>query len=208
MKFSVVAIVYNEGERLEKCLAQFKDYTDDIVVFDTESSDDTNKIAKVFTNKVWRVPYVGYTSSYDAQIWLKAKYEWCLCVCADEEYDVVLGWLCGLDEEAVREDVVAFNRREIVGGIEQPINLAYHTRVINRNRVWTYELLDPPFHLSNSVRYEAKWFIHRKNSGEMKIDLDHRILASELLAMKYRYTKLEPYVTHVKAYKNLVLKGA
>ncbi len=201
MKFSVVAIVWNEEKRLEKCLSQFKGYTNDIVIFDTESTDRTNEIARKFTDKVWVVPYVGYTSSYDCQAWLKADNDWCLCVCADEEYYGILDWLVCLDTSQIFS-AVAFQRAEIIDNKAQPFNKAFHTRVIHRNRIWTYELLDPPFHLSNNILYSDKLIGHVKDSNEMKIDEKNRSIAGKLLAEKYKYTKLEPYSYHRENYKS------
>jgi glycosyltransferase involved in cell wall biosynthesis len=193
--------MYNEGKRLEECLSQFKDYTDDIVIFDTESSDNTNEIAKRFTDKVFLVPYVGYTSSYDCQAWLKAKYDWCFCVCGDERYYDVLDWVRDLSEE-IKETMVAFGRREVVDGVEQPFTkVGYHWRLINRHTSWAYELLDPPYSTCNDTLYSDKVFSHIKNSEELQIDVNHRREAEKTLAYKYRLTNLSPFVEHREIYK-------
>ncbi len=204
MKYSVVGIMYNEGKRLKRCLDQFKGYTDDIVIFNTESSDNTEEIARKFTEKIWTVPYVAYTSSYDCQAWLKAKYDWCFCVCGDEEYGEILDWAVSLDEN-VKEDAIAFHRKDIIDGTPTTFDLSWHTRILHRHRAWTYELLDPPFHECNIMFYcPDKNIIHVKNSEEMNIDRNHRYIASRLLAEKYRFTKLYPYAIHVPAYINYV----
>jgi len=201
MKFSVVGIMYNEGKRLEECLSQFKDYTDDIVIFDTESTDNTSQIAFKFTKKVWEVPYVGYTSSYDCQAWLKAKYDWCFCACGDERYYDILDWVRDLSED-IKETMVAFERREIVDGVEQPFTKrGYHWRLINRHTAWTYELLDAPLFSSNDTLYSDKVFSHIKNSEEMQIDINHRREAEKTLVYKYRFTSMEPFVSHREGYK-------
>ncbi len=204
MKFSVVGIMYNEGKRLGRALSQFKGYTDDIVIFNTESSDNTEEVAKKFTDKIWTVPYVAYTSSYDCQAWLKAKYDWCFCICGDEEYGEIIDWVVSLDEN-IKETAIAFHRKEFLDGVSQPFDLSWHTRVLHRHRSWTYELLDPPFHVCNEMLYcSDKNIIHIKNSEEMGIDRRHRYIASKLLAEKYKFTKLFPYNIYVPAYVNYV----
>ncbi len=208
MKFSVIGIMYNEGERLEKCLDQFKGYTDDIVIFNTESSDNTEEISRRFTDKVWTVPFVGYCDCYNWQAWLKAKYDWCFWICGDEEYTEILDWIDALDESTIEEDGISFHRKTILDGELLSYDLlSWHTRLVHRHRIWTYDLLDAPIHSCNKMLCcpeDSKYFSHIKSSEEMDIDRNNRCIASRLLAEKYKFTKLTPYVEHVTYYTNYV----
>ena len=49
---SAILITRNEAHNLEDCLASLKDLADEIVVVDTQSSDDTVAIAQKFGAKV------------------------------------------------------------------------------------------------------------------------------------------------------------
>ncbi|MDE7305797.1 MAG: glycosyltransferase family 2 protein, partial [Clostridia bacterium] len=53
MSLSVCLIVKDEQEVLARCLSCAKKFADEIVVVDTGSTDDTVKIAKSFTDKVF-----------------------------------------------------------------------------------------------------------------------------------------------------------
>jgi glycosyltransferase involved in cell wall biosynthesis len=49
---SVVLATYNEEKNIEKCLQSVKDFADEIIVVDGESSDNTAKLAQQFKAKV------------------------------------------------------------------------------------------------------------------------------------------------------------
>ncbi len=53
MTFSLCMIVKNEAEILRRCLDPIKDIMDEIIIVDTGSTDDTKKIARLYTDKVY-----------------------------------------------------------------------------------------------------------------------------------------------------------
>lgn len=84
MKLSVVLAVYNEEKNLEACLASVKDITDDIVIVDGSSTDDTVVIAKKFGAHVVvtdnpPIFHINKQKAIDM-----AKHEWILQLDADE----------------------------------------------------------------------------------------------------------------------------
>ncbi|MEG1008602.1 MAG: glycosyltransferase family 2 protein [Clostridia bacterium] len=50
---SLCMIVKNEEKVLDRCLNSVKDFTDEIIIVDTGSTDDTKKIATKYTNKIY-----------------------------------------------------------------------------------------------------------------------------------------------------------
>jgi glycosyltransferase involved in cell wall biosynthesis len=84
MNFSVVLIVRNEASTIEGCLKSVKNFSDDIIVIDGFSTDDTVKIAKKYTNKFFFVKPKGYTEPFREFGVSKAKHEWILNLDADE----------------------------------------------------------------------------------------------------------------------------
>ena len=55
MKFSLTMIVKNEEEVLARCLRSCEGLFDEIVIADTGSIDLTEKIAREFTDKIYRL---------------------------------------------------------------------------------------------------------------------------------------------------------
>lgn len=84
MRLSVVLAVYNEEKNLEACLASVKDITDDIVIVDGSSTDNTVAIAKKFTDRILvtdnpPIFHINKQKAIDM-----AKHEWILQLDADE----------------------------------------------------------------------------------------------------------------------------
>ena len=84
MKLSVVLIVKNEHDCLDKCLSSVVG-ADEIIVCDTGSSDDTVEIAKKYTDKVF-TDYKWNDSMCEARnhALSKATGDWVLSIDADE----------------------------------------------------------------------------------------------------------------------------
>ncbi|HMP32484.1 MAG TPA: glycosyltransferase family 2 protein [Saprospiraceae bacterium] len=80
---SIVIITKNEGRIIEKTLSQAKKLSDDIIVVDSGSVDNTVEIAKRFGTNVIEKPWEGYgvNKNFGAQ---EAKYDWILSLDADE----------------------------------------------------------------------------------------------------------------------------
>lgn len=81
-KISVVIITGNEENNIKDCL-QSVTWADEIIVVDSESSDNTVRIAGEFTDKVITQKWLGYAKQKSYAISL-AKNEWVLSLDADE----------------------------------------------------------------------------------------------------------------------------
>ncbi|NCN45663.1 MAG: hypothetical protein COU63_03285 [Candidatus Pacebacteria bacterium CG10_big_fil_rev_8_21_14_0_10_36_11] len=82
-KLSVLIHTKDVAETLEKTLSSVK-FADEIVIVDMESSDDTLKIAKKYTNNIFHHEDVGYADPARNFAISKATNEWILVVDADE----------------------------------------------------------------------------------------------------------------------------
>ncbi len=60
MDISVVIITYNEEKRLEPALKSVEDIASEIVVVDSYSSDETLKIAKKYTKKIFQRKWTNF----------------------------------------------------------------------------------------------------------------------------------------------------
>jgi glycosyltransferase involved in cell wall biosynthesis len=86
---SVIIITFNAAATLEKCLSSVADLSDDIVVVDSFSTDNTPAIAGRFTDRFYQQKWLGY--SRQKQVALeKTKNDWVLWIDSDEEVSEAL----------------------------------------------------------------------------------------------------------------------
>lgn len=79
---SVVLISFNESARIDQCLRQVA-WADEIIVVDSESTDDTREIAARHTPHVHNVPWKGFGPQKNHAIDL-ATCDWILSIDCDE----------------------------------------------------------------------------------------------------------------------------
>lgn len=83
-KLSVVITAYNEGKNMERCLKSLE-FADEIVVVDNSSTDDTAKIAKKYTDKVFKQKNDPLNIDIQKNFGFeKASNDWILSIDADE----------------------------------------------------------------------------------------------------------------------------
>ena len=80
---SIAIITKNEENNLARCLESIK-WADEIVVVDSESTDRTREIAESYTNKIYTLPWLGYSKQKQYAI-EKTSCDWILSLDADEE---------------------------------------------------------------------------------------------------------------------------
>src|SRR5438105_1708270 len=83
---SIVIITKNEADFIGPCIKKASEITDDIVVVDSGSTDETRDIAASYGCRVLQKPWGGYGANKNAGIEL-AKYNWILSIDADEVPD-------------------------------------------------------------------------------------------------------------------------
>ncbi|MGD9129804.1 MAG: glycosyltransferase family 2 protein [Candidatus Woesebacteria bacterium] len=89
MKLSVIINTKNAAKTLAQCLKSVS-FADEIVIVDMISIDDTVKIAKKFTKKIYNHKDVGYVEPARNFAISKAKGYWVLIVDSDEEVPISL----------------------------------------------------------------------------------------------------------------------
>jgi glycosyltransferase involved in cell wall biosynthesis len=82
-KLSIVIITLNEERNIEKCLQAAAPVADDIVVYDSFSTDATCEIAKKYGARVFQGKWQGYSATKN-EANKKAQYDWILSLDADE----------------------------------------------------------------------------------------------------------------------------
>jgi glycosyltransferase involved in cell wall biosynthesis len=87
-KVSVTVITRNEAANLAAALDSVK-WADEIVVVDSESTDDTTSVARRFTNRVLVRPWPGYVAQKNFAA-SQASHDWILSLDADERVSLPL----------------------------------------------------------------------------------------------------------------------
>jgi glycosyltransferase involved in cell wall biosynthesis len=142
---SIVIITKNEAEVIASCINAAKLISDNIIVVDNGSTDETREIARACGCCVYRESWDGYGANKNKGIAL-AKYDWILSIDADEIPD---------DELITSLHKLRFDNPEIVYDIsfksyygQKPIHFGswgrdHHLRLFNRKLVkWS----EPPVH--------------------------------------------------------------
>jgi len=85
-RLSVTVITKNEEDRIERCLESVKSLADEIVVYDSGSTDGTLETVRRYTDKVWETDWPGYGKQKQRAL-EQATGDWVLAIDADEALD-------------------------------------------------------------------------------------------------------------------------
>lgn len=80
---SAVVITLNEAINIQDCVKSLKRVTEDVVVMDTGSTDNTTEIAKKAGARVFQTDWLGYGPTKNHAV-MFANYDWILSIDADE----------------------------------------------------------------------------------------------------------------------------
>ena len=85
MKFSVLILTYNEEINIEHCVANALQYSDDVVVLDSFSTDATKALCEPLGIRFVENKFAGYASQRNHGLQaISYKHEWLLMLDADE----------------------------------------------------------------------------------------------------------------------------
>jgi glycosyltransferase involved in cell wall biosynthesis len=182
MPVSVIIITYNESDNIRECLESVK-WADEIIIIDSGSTDDTLKIAAVYTNNI--IIETGLSYGLKRNVGFeKAKCDWILWLDTDERIS-----------EALKE--------EIIFAISKPDYEAYF---INRKSFFLNKFIKhcgwyPDYTLRlfkkspglrfNTVRVHEK-IVYDGKSGKLHNNIIH-----------YTDTTLQHYLTKMNNYTTL-----
>jgi glycosyltransferase involved in cell wall biosynthesis len=86
---SVVIITFNEERNIARCLQTALKITDDVVVWDSFSTDQTKSICDQYPVRFFQFPWEGYSISKNKAN-AQAKYDWIISLDADEALSIEL----------------------------------------------------------------------------------------------------------------------
>ena len=85
-KISAVIITYNESANIARCISSLKNVVDEVIVSDSNSTDETKNIAEHLGAKVFIRNFEGYGATKNLANY-QATNDWILSIDADEELD-------------------------------------------------------------------------------------------------------------------------
>lgn len=167
---SVCMIVKNEEKVLGRCLESIKGITDEIIVVDTGSTDNTKNIAFEYTDKVFDYRWEDDFSKARNFAASKANGEWILVMDADEFVDreSFIIFRTNLQSRLVKENIFFVQIVNFLGKDGSSTSLNYHERLYKNDGTISYcrsihELLKH----ENSLEIRGKIDLQIFHSGYM-----------------------------------------
>jgi len=154
---SIVIITKNEADTIEKCILKASRITDDIVIIDNGSTDDTLIIAAKHDCRIYIRPWISYGTNKNQGNEL-ARYNWILSIDADELPDDEL--IASLHHIPLNDTHVVYDIpfRSYYGN--HPVlygnwGREHHIRLFNRNYVkWAETIVHESLVLTENIRIE------------------------------------------------------
>lgn len=162
---TATVITFNEAANIKAALASLS-FVDEIIVVDSQSTDDTVAIARTFTDKVFVRPWPGYVAqkNFAAE---QARHDWILSLDADERISEPLA------------DEIRGLAGDDVAGYRIP-RVTFHLGRWLRSTDWY-----PDFQLRLYDRRRARW-TGRHVHESVKVDGPVGQLSGEILHYAYR----------------------
>jgi glycosyltransferase involved in cell wall biosynthesis len=160
LPISLVVITFNESSNIERCLASVS-FADDIVVLDSQSSDDTVAKARKMGARCFVEPFRGFREQKIRATAL-ARNDWVISLDADE----------ALSPELRDEIFQEFKKGPTVDGFEMP-RLSFHLGKWIRHGGWY-----PDFQLRFFHRLKCQWVgghVHERLQGANVLRLRNNI---------------------------------
>lgn len=203
---SVVIITKNEAEAISACVKAAKQITDDIVIIDNDSTDETINIAAWLGCRVYHENWDGYGANKNKGA-AYAKYDWILSIDADELPDEeLIDSIHNLDLSNAQY-VYDIRFRSYYGDkliYHGSWGRDHHIRLFNRTLVkWDMLPVHEALLLPPSIKVaQLNGYIHHYSIRDKKESYSKTIYYASLSAEKYymcgkRSTLLKLYVAPV-----------
>lgn len=185
---SVVVHTKNSAETLKGCLESAK-FAEEIIVIDMKSSDDSKKIAKEYSAKVFEVEDSGFVETVRNFGINKATQDWVLLLDADEEIsDGLKIWLESFLSSPTKKDVSAFYfpRKNYIFGQE-----------IRHTGWW------PDYNLRFFKKGAVSWKEEIHSQPEIKGKAEHLPADSDRCLVHYNYKNVTQYIERMNRYTGI-----
>ena len=180
---SVVMISQNEGHIIEKTFKSIEGLTDDIILVDSGSTDDTLAIAKKYKATIIKSPWYGYGKNKNIGI-SKSKYHWILSLDADEVIDEQL-FKTLTHKTFFNENIIYRFRFSVLIG---NVRLKYGCGTIKKIRIFNKKKAK----WNNDLLHESLVYNDKMKIEELKGNVHH-----------YSYRNINHYMQKMQNYTTL-----
>ncbi len=214
---SVIVIAKNEQDRIKACLESVK-FADEIVVYDNGSSDNTTKIAREYTDKVFASDIADFAKLRNLA-WEKSTGDWVLYIDADERIlQPLKNEILQIIKSKPKQSAFAISRRNIIFGSEVnygPFWPDWVIRLLKKDdfQTWVGQVHEYP-KFKGDLGYTKNSLLHLthrgidqmvlKNLEWSKIDAKLRLEASHPRMSGWRFLRI--LITEI-FYQGIVRKG-
>lgn len=167
-KISLCMIVRNEARHIIKCLEHALPFVDEVVIVDTGSTDNTIEICQEKNIKVYSVPWENdFSKARNYSIGI-AKYDWILCLDADEEI-FIEDSIAFKESLSDNQDLFYVQLQHYETHNLDNLNnshVSYHFRLFKKSSQLTYEgKIHERLHVTKGMRYSLNKFIKINHFG-------------------------------------------
>ena len=150
---SIIILTYNEKQNIRSCLGSISDLTDDIIIVDSYSTDETLGICREFGCRIFQNPFIDQAHQFN----------WAL-----DHIDIKYDWVLRLDADEVVPDKLKAEMRSTVA-TESGVNGYY----LNRRMIWMNRWLK---HGRMYPHYILRLF--RKGYGRYELKTEEHLIVS------------------------------
>ncbi|RVT99760.1 glycosyltransferase family 2 protein [Mucilaginibacter limnophilus] len=188
--FSVVILTKNEEQDLPGCLASVN-WSDDVHVFDSFSTDQTINIALQAGATVTQRAFDGYATQRNAALSLPFKYEWVFILDADERIPKDLVEIIEAELANTTTGVNGFRirRRDFLNSkwLKYAQISPYYVRLIRRGKAKYHREINEVLEVEGNVKQLDGFFDHYPFSKGYRHWLDKHNLYSSMEAERWIY---------------------
>lgn len=186
MMISAVYVNLNEGDELEKSFASIKDFVNEIIVVDLESTDSTKQVCKKFGAKIFshsKVSYVELLRNYSVSI---AKGDWILVLDPDERVT-----------ENLKNKLKEITQTGKVSAVNIPRKNIFFGKWIAHSNWW------PDRHVRFFKKGKAKWSNKIHSYPRVDGQLLHLDAKENLAIEHYGYKTISEFIDRQNRYSNI-----
>ena len=183
---SAVIITFNEERNIARCIKSLQGVVDEIIVWDSFSTDATPQICKSFDVHFFQDTWKGYAESKNAAV-LKSTHDWILSIDADEALSVELA-----------ESIKQWKQHA-------PINATIKRKIIYCGKAIAYGDWNPDIKHRIYNKRHTKWHgtIHEVLVSDLNTEFKTQLLKGNCL--HYTYYTLEEHKTQALRFTNLMI---